>query len=58
MSQTLINDTKVAVVIDGQTIYVTATEALKLKEKLSAKSITVENPSPYLEYQGKSLICG
>jgi DNA-dependent RNA polymerase auxiliary subunit epsilon len=54
----LINDTKVPVVIDGQTIYVSASEAQKLKQKLSKNSIAVENPSPPIQWQGKSLICG
>ena len=58
MQQQLINDQKVAVVIDGQTIYVSATEALALKNKLSKQSVTVENPSPPLEWRGKSLLFG
>ncbi len=55
--QQIINDIKVPIIIDGQTIYVTAAEAHKLKAKLSkTAAITVENPSPPVEWRGKSLI--
>jgi hypothetical protein len=59
MTQNLINDQKVAVTINGQTFYVPASEASKMTKRLASKqAIAVENPSPPLEWQGKSLLLG
>jgi hypothetical protein len=58
MSQNLINDAKVPVTINGQTVYVSSSEAQKMLTKLSQNkaTIAIENPSPPLQWQGKSLI--
>jgi hypothetical protein len=54
----IISDQKVAVTINGQTIFVTPQEAAKLKKQLQATtSIAVEQPSP-ASWHGQSLILG
>lgn len=58
-NNTLINDSKVPVTINGQTVYVSQSEASKFLAKVSKdkSSIAVENPSPVIQWQGKTLIC-
>ena len=58
MSQNLINDAKVPVTINGQTVYISSSEAQKMLSDLSRNksTIAIENPSPSLQWQGKSLI--
>lgn len=56
----LINDSKIPVVVNGQTYFVTPADAEKLKKTIadSNSSVAVEAPVRPSEWQGKTLIHG